>query len=428
MMMPTSASRPTPTPSSSTHRKPLLAALLVLTLGAGIVVGRASADPRLAGSLVGHPGTVRAASASIVVPDELQRPDLVQPFDDLFQAYHDVTTASYYAPLPDRKRLIYAAINGMLTGGTGDPHTIFISPEDNAALQSSMNGTFEGIGAYVETTSRGIAVIPLPGSPAARAGLRAGDLIVRINGQDATAITADQAAALLRGPAGTSVTLGIRRGGVHGVFSVVVTRGRITVPNVAARMIGRIAYLQIAQFAATTGTDVSTALHRLLTHHPVGLILDLRDNPGGYVDTAVDINSQFLPQDDIILWEQNGRRQLDAPMRSLGGGQATMVPMAVLVNDGTASAAEITAGALQDNRRATIIGITTYGKGSVQQESQLADNSSLRITVRLWLTPHKHLIQNHGITPDIIVDSPVADGSARDAQLARALGFLKTSH
>ncbi len=427
-MMTPNPTSPTPTPSSSTRHGPLLAALLVLTLGAGIVVGRASADPRLAGALTGHTNTARAASAAIVVPDELQRPDLAQPFDDLFQAYHDVTTDSYYAPLPDRKRLIYAAINGMLTQGTGDPHTIFISPEDNAALQSSMNGAFEGIGAYVETTSRGIAVIPLPGSPAARAGLRAGDLIVRINGQDATAITGDQAAALLRGPTGTTVTLGIQRGGVQGVFSVVVTRGRITIPNVAARMIGRIAYLQIAQFADTTGRDASTALHRLLTHHPRGLILDLRDNPGGYVDTAVDINSQFLPQDDIILWEQNGQRQLDAPMRSLGGGQATTVPMVVLVNDGTASAAEITAGALQDNHRATIIGITTYGKGSVQQEYPLADNSSLRITVRLWLTPHKRLIQNHGITPDIVVDSPVADGSARDAQLARALRVLGTSH
>ncbi len=423
MMTPTA----TPPPTSSIigiGRKPLLAVVLMLTLGTGIVVGRASADPRLANALTGHPSTARAATAAIVVPDELQRPDLVQPFDDLFQAYHDVTTDSYYVPLPDRKRLIYAAINGMLTQGTGDPHTIFISPEDNAALQSSMNGAFEGIGAYVETTSRGIAVIPLPGSPAARAGLRAGDLIVRINGQDATAITEDQAAALLRGAAGTTVTLGIQRSGVHGVFSVVVTRGRITVPNVAARMIGRIAYLQIAQFADTTGRDASTALHRLLTHHPRGLILDLRDNPGGYVDTAVDVNSQFLPQDDIILWEQNGQRQLDPPMRSLGGGQATTIPMVVLVNDGTASAAEITAGALQDNRRATIIGITTYGKGSVQQEYPLADNSSLRITVRLWLTPHKHLIQNHGITPDIVVDSPVSDGSARDTQLARALRVL----
>lgn len=390
------------------HRQSLLiAVILAIGLGAGVVVGRVTADP-----------------PPIVVPDELQRPDLAQPFNDFFQAYHLVTTQSYYAAHLAPRPLIYAAINGMLTGGTGDPHTIYLSPQDNAQVQSGMTGSFDGIGAYVEATSRGIDVIPLPGSPAARAGLRAGDLIVRIDGHDVTTVTETQAAALLRGAPGTRVRLGIERAGVHGVLTVVVVRGRISVPNVVSRMIGTMAYLQIAQFAADTGSDVRRALRRLLAHHPRGLVLDLRDDPGGYVDTAVDVNSEFLPRGSIILWEQDGQHRLDAPLRSIGGGEALHIPMAVLVNDGTASAAEITAGALQDDRRAVIVGITTYGKGSVQQEYPLPDGAALRITTRLWLTPRKRLIQDRGITPDVVVDSPVSDGSSRDAQLARALRLL----
>lgn len=388
----------------------LLAAVLILGLGAGAAAGRATAAP------------------VVVVPPELQRADLAQPFSDFFQAYHLVTTQSYYAPLPDRKGLIYAAIDGMLTGGTGDPHTIYLSPRENAVVQNGLNGSFDGIGADVEMTAHGLTIIPLRGSPAARAGLRSGDQIVRINGRDATALTEDQAVALLRGAAGTRVSLGIQRAGVHGIITVVVTRAHITVPNVTSRLIGSIAYLQVAQFGADTATAMQQALRRLLARHPRGLVLDLRDNPGGFVDTAVAVNSQFLPRNRVILWEEDGHHQLGAPLRSSGGGLALTIPLAVLVNDGTASAAEITAGALQDNRRATIIGLTTYGKGSVQQEFPLPDGSALRITTHLWLTPDKHLIQDRGITPDIVVDSPVSDASPRDAQLARALRLLQTGH
>lgn len=402
------------------HRKPryapgpigrlavLLATTLILGLGVGAVVGRATADP------------------PIVAPAELRRADLAQPFDDFFQAYHIVTTESYYAPLPDRRALIYAAINGMLTGGTGDPHTIYLSPRDNAVVRNGLDGSFEGLGADVEATAQGINVIPLPGSPAARAGLRAGDLIVRIDGRDATTLTEDQAVAALRGAAGTRVSLAVQRASIHGLLTVVVTRGRITLPDVVSRMIGRIAYLRLAQFGANSASDVQTVLTSLLARHPIGLVLDLRDNPGGFVDTAIAVNSLFLPRGRIILWEQDSQHHLDAPLRSLGGGPSQTVPMAVLVNDGTASAAEITAGALQDNRRAEIVGMTTYGKGSIQQEYPLPDGSSLRITTRLWLTPHRRLIQNQGITPDIVVDSATSDGSPRDAQLARALRLFRT--
>jgi carboxyl-terminal processing protease len=385
----------------------VIAVALSIGFAAGAVAGRATASP------------------PIVVPDELQRSDLVQPFNDLFQAYHLLTTQSYYAPHLKRKTLLYAAVDGMMSGGTGDPHTIFLTPQDTAAAQAQMNGSFDGIGASVDATAHGLVVVPLVGSPAARAGLRSGDVIVRINGRDVTTMNGDEAVALLRGAAGTRVTLSVQRSGVHGLLVIVVTRGHITVPDVVSRMFGAIAYLKIAQFGDTTSTAVVSALGRLMAHHPRGLVLDLRDNPGGFVDTAVAINSQFLPSGRVILWERDGQGHLDAPVRSAGGGQARTVPLAVLVNDGTASAAEITAGAMQDNRRATIVGIQTYGKGSVQQEFPLDDGSSLRITTHLWLTPRKRLIQNRGITPDITVDSPVSDGSPGDAQLSRALTLLR---
>src|SRR5579885_405222 len=378
----------------------VVAVALCIGFAAGAMVGRATAAP------------------PIVVPDDLQRSDLFQPF-------HLLTTQSYYAPHLSRKTLLYAAINGMVSGGTGDPHTIFLSPQDTAAAQAQMTGSFDGIGASVDATAHGLVVVPLAGSPAARAGLRSGDVIVRIDGRDVTTMNGDEAVAMLRGAAGTRVTLGVQRSGVHGLLVIVVTRGHITVPDVVSRMIGAIAYLKIAQFGDTTATNVVAALGRLMAHRPRGLVLDLRDDPGGFVDTAVRINSQFLPAGRVILWEQDGQGHLEAPVRSAGSGLARTVPLAVLVNDGTASAAEITAGALQDYRRATIVGIQTYGKGSVQQEFPLDDGSSLRITTHLWLTPRKRQIQNRGITPDVTVDSPVEDGSPADRQLSRALALLR---
>ncbi len=406
-------------PFRSTARRALaMVGILLLGAGAGVAADRVASGAPAAG--------VGAAGTPIVVPADLQRPDLAQPFADFFRAYDLVTTQSYYAPLPDRKRLVYAAINGLLAGGTGDAHTTYVSPVDNQALRQSESGTFAGLGAYIDTTTRGVALIPLLGSPAAAAGLRSGDLIARIDGRDATTLTEDEVAALLRGPAGTRVTLGLQRAGVHSVFSVTVTRRRFTLQDVSSRLIGDVAYLRLAQFGPTTGRATHGALHVLLARHPRGLVLDLRDNPGGLLDAAVDVNSQFLPTGRVILYERERDGRLDAPLRSLGSGRALAIPLVVLVNDGTASAAEITAGALRDNGRARIVGVTTYGKGSVQQEYDQPDGSALLITTRLWLTPRQRLIQGHGITPDVVADSPIADGSAADAQLATALRLLRS--
>ncbi len=406
-------------PFRSTARRALvMAGMLLLGVGAGIAVDRVATGAPLAGA--------GAAGTPIVVPADLQRPDLAQPFADFFRAYDLVTTQSYYAPLPDRKRLVYAAITGLLAGGTGDPHTTYVSPADNRALQQSANGTFAGLGAYIDTTTRGVSIIPLLGSPAAAAGLRPGDLIARIDGHDATTLTEDEVAALLRGPAGTRVTLGLQRAGVHGVFSVTVTRRHFVIQDVSSRTIGDVAYLRLAQFGPNTGRATHGALHVLLVRHPRGLVLDLRDNPGGLLDAAVDVNSQFLPAGRVILYERERDGRLDAPLRSLGSGRALAIPLVVLVNEGTASAAEITVGALHDNGRAKVVGVTTYGKGSVQQEYDQPDGAALLITTRLWLTPRQRLIQGRGITPDVVVDSPVADGSAADAQLATALRLLRS--
>ncbi|MDQ2743809.1 MAG: S41 family peptidase [Chloroflexota bacterium] len=342
---------------------------------------------------------------------------------DFLAAYHLVTQRSYYRPF-DRHQLVYAAIDAMMAA-TGDPHTLFLSPSENASASQELNGAgFSGIGALVVPVHRELRILePLPHTPSAQAGIHPGDIVLRIDGMPVSRMSGDAAISRIHGRAGTSVQLTVRRG--HGKpFTVRVKRAQIPPITAYGRLLThRIGYLDIMSFGDGTSREVTEALQMLQQDHARSIIVDLRDNPGGFVDAAQQIVSHFL-RGGVVAYEKDSRGQLD-PLKVVSTQPAVQVPVAVLVNAQTASAAEITAGALQDRDHAMLIGTRTYGKGSMQSVYSLADGSSIRITDRLWLTPHKRSIQGIGLRPNIqITISDQQYNAGQDPQFDAARRYL----
>lgn len=342
---------------------------------------------------------------------------------DFLSAYHLVTQRSYYRPF-NTHRLMYAAIDGMLSA-TGDPHTIFLPPPQNHQADRELNGAgFTGIGAIVAPWHGEIEVTaPIPGSPSARAGIQSGDFIIRINGVAVSHLSGDQAVARIHGRAGTYVRLTIRRG-TRPPFTVNVKRAVIAPITAYGRFLPhRLGYVQVISFGDDTADQVRAAIAALVTQKMRGLVLDLRGDPGGYVQAAQDIVGYFVSQ-GVVAYERNGDGTLTAlPVPS--DKLLTRVPIAILVDGGTASAAEITAAALRDHGRAILIGSRTYGKGSMQSVFSLSDGSTVRITDRLWLTPKKQSVSKVGLKPNISQASdPALDGTPGDADLNTAEHYL----
>lgn len=338
---------------------------------------------------------------------------------DFVTAYHLVTSQSYYRPF-NRHQLVYAAIDGMLNA-TGDPHTIFLSPPQNKSATQQLDGSqFTGIGAVVQSDKGALLVLsPVSGEPAARAGIRAGDRIVRIDGTASSELSGNNAISRIHGKPGSIVHLTVLRGQRR--FVVAVTRAIIPSITAYAEIFpGHLGYLRILSFGATTSREVMRSIQQLSQAHVRGIIMDLRQNPGGYVEAAQNIVSDFLST-GVVAYEKRERNTL-VPLPVLAGRQITRVPVAVLVDDGTASAAEITAAALRDDGHAVLVGTRTYGKGSMQSVYSLADGSTVRITDRLWFTPRKRSINGVGLEPSIYV-RPSPSGS--DAQLASAEYYLR---
>lgn len=345
---------------------------------------------------------------------------------DIFWDVLKVLNEYFYGDVPQGNDITYAAIRGLIKA-LGDPYTSFMDPKTAKIFSSDMSGSFEGIGARVEQAENGGVrlVHVFPGSPAEKAGLKDGDIIIKVDGEDITGLTLLEQVSKIRGPAGSKVVLTIVREGVRDPFDVTVVRGRIEIPIVEYRMEGDIAYLKFSEFNALGTQKVREALKELLKNNPKGLILDIRDNPGGFLHVAIGVTSQFLPKGKVVLIERwkDGREKV---YKSEGGGLATDIPMVVLVNRNSASASEILAGALQDHKRAVLIGERTFGKGSVQQPFELRDGSELRVTIAHWFTPNGRGIHGHGIEPDISVEVTKEDRAAgRDPVLERALEYFK---
>ena len=316
----------------------------------------------------------------------------------------------------DRERvdftaMTYGAIEGMLASLGDKGHTTFLSPDAVKLHQTSLEGSFEGIGAYVSMEEGEVLIVaPIDGSPAEQAGILAGDVILEVDGEPVDGKSLDQVIFLVRGPADSEVVLTVRRPEVQEPLQVLITRAQIEVPSVSWSPIPNtdISYIQISQFTASVDRELESALREISgAQSNQGIILDLRNNPGGFLQQAIQANSQFLPKGDLILIETDAN-QNQTVHRSRGLGYARELPLVVLINKGTASAGEITAGALKENKRALLIGETTYGTGTVLNQFGLSDGSAILLGVTNWLTPDGNLIKGQGVTPDLEVTQPAS--------------------
>lgn len=355
-------------------------------------------------------------------PAQAEQPE---DFEVFWETWH-IVEESFDGSLPTPQEVTYGAIRGML-GALDDPNTFFNEPPARQAEEERLQGRHGGVGLEDPDNlslfdGQLTVVAPLEGSPAARAGILPGDLILAIDLTPTKDLSLEEAISLLRGTPGSTVVLTIARSGSSEPLVFHPVREEIETPTVTFEIFeNNIGYVKISLFGESTGQEITQALQELEEQGAEGFVLDLRDNPGGIVESAVEAASQFIPS-GIILYQMQGNGE-EQEFTAISGGLATQSPLVVLINGGTASAAEIVAGALQDHDRAELIGETTFGKGTVQNIHELSDGSSIHVTFAYWLTPDRHQIEGLGLTPDIQVTRTSPDET--DPQLARALLLLR---
>ncbi|MEW6602048.1 MAG: S41 family peptidase [Nitrospirota bacterium] len=309
----------------------------------------------------------------------------------------------------DEKELVYGAIKGMLS--SLDPHSSFMPPEAFKEMQIDTKGEFGGLGIQIGMKDKALTIIaPIEDTPADKAGVLAGDIIIKIDGESTKDLSLQDAVSKLRGPKGTTVTITIVREGLEKPMDITITRDIIKLKSVKSKVIDEnIGYIKLTQFQEQSADDLQKALNDLSGKSVNSLILDLRNNPGGLLKGAVDITSQFLPPGKLVVYIK-GRNGEKTDFNTVNGNKYFDYPMVVLVNGGSASASEIVAGALQDWGKAVVLGTQTFGKGSVQTVIPLSDGSALRLTTARYYTPKGRSIQTTGITPDIVVKLQTKDG------------------
>lgn len=398
---------------------------IVLLAGAfsgGFIAGHilpAGAFPAIDTAFPNAQGPTTEENAS--TPNDVQ--NLFVPF---WEAWNFVHKQYVDQPVDDVK-LMQGAIRGMMNA-LGDKQTYYMEPQvfkdQTQALQGSSQ--YEGIGAYVDTRGDYLSIIsPIQGTPADKAGLRPGDKIIKVNGEDMTGVDPNEVLQKVLGPRGTKVILTIVRENETTPLDVTITRDTIVIESATGKMLDNgIAYVDINTFGEQTTQQLRDTLDTLMAQHPKGIIIDLRNNGGGYLTTAVEVTSEFIDK-GVVAYEKYGdgrREELDA----LGNGRATNIPLVVLINQGSASASEILAGALQDYGRAKLVGVQSYGKGSAQLWQPLSnDQGAARVTIAKWLTPKERTIDHIGLTPDVNVEVTEEDYQAgRDPQLEAAIQTL----
>jgi carboxyl-terminal processing protease len=347
-------------------------------------------------------------NTDLLTPCIVQTTDQPTQFTTFWQAWNLVQKDFVDRTALDPGQLTYGAIRGMVEalGDTG--HSTFLTPQEKSESVSNMSGSFTGIGAEVGLRNGlPVVVAPIDGGPAITAGIKAGDILMRVDGQDVTTLELSAIVQKIRGPAGTPVTLTILRPADNKSYDFTIVRQTIDVPAARWAMIPgtQVALIRLSEFSQNAERDITAALQGAQTAGAKGLIVDVRNDPGGLLDQAVKVTSQFLKDGNVLLEADAQDRRMAFPVQP--GGQATTIPLVVLVNSGTASAAEIFAGAIQDHQRGQVVGETTFGTGTVLEPFELNDGSELLLGVKQWLTPNGRLIRKQGIKPDIEIKLPL---------------------
>ncbi len=360
--------------------------LTVTAFGAGLLVGNSDFL---------KPGVVRAA-------------DQPPQFEVFWQVWNIVQEHFIDRQALDPTNLTYGAINGLITSLGDEGHTRFLTPEEMKDQETNISGKFYGIGAHVGVKD-GLPVIvaPFEGSPADKAGVKAGDVIIEVNGEDVTSLPLNEVVDRIRGEAGTEVTIAIFRPDENKSLEFKIVRAEINIPAASWAMVPgtEVALVRMNQFSDNLKDELVKALEAAKKAGAKQLLVDVRNNPGGLLDQAIKVTSQFVKEGNVLLQEDaQGQRQ---PFKIEPGGIAIDIPMVVLINRGSASAAEIFAGAIQDHQRGQIVGETTFGTGTVLKPFKLDDGSGLLLGTSQWLTPKGRLIRKHGIEPDVEVKLPI---------------------
>lgn len=371
------------------------------------------------------PASISEASLPGTTTVVVNADDIPEEFKVFWEAWQFIEQ-EFYGDIPSEQERTYGAVRGMVNS-FGDQHTAFIDPTRAAVMQEDVRGSFEGIGATVRLDDAGRLVIaePLIGRPAAAAGLQRGDIVLQVDGQSLQGLNIFEAVALIRGPAGTTVTLLILRDGIDQPFEVPIVRAEIEIEVVESDLLeDNVGYVHLSDFSSGASAKLKNAIDDLFDQGADRIILDLRDNPGGLLSESVAVSSLFLDEGSVLIERlKGGREQI---YRAQGPHLSPQAPMVILINRGSASASEIVAGALKDHDRAVIIGEQSFGKGTVQLPHTLSDGSELRVTIAEWLTPDGRQINTEGIVPDIVVERTQEDFvEGRDPQLERAVEYLQ---
>ncbi|MFA5129485.1 MAG: S41 family peptidase [Patescibacteria group bacterium] len=413
-----------------TFRGSLFYVLIAFLVGLGIGFGQGlHADGRSFFGL-NSPLSDSLSVNGISPPKDLTDVD----FKQFWQVWNDIKEHYYKQPVSN-KELFQGALNG-LAGAVKDPYTNYFPPEDAKAFEDDLKGSFSGIGAEIGVKDNELQVIaPLPDSPAEKAGVHARDLILQIDGKDSIHMPAEEAVMKIRGEKGTKVTLKLGRVSkdvktgdqTMDPIEVTIVRDTIVIKSVKLTDQGKgIFQISISSFDEQVTDSFYSAVDEAMSKGAKGIIVDVRNDPGGYLDRAARILGAWLPKQDVVLQRKQG--EIIQRYQGEGNGILKDVPTVVLINEGSASASEILAGALQDYGVATIVGKTSFGKGSVQDYLQYDDGSALKITISEWLTPKERSINEKGITPDISVDITHEDITVnKDPQLDKAIQILTAS-
>lgn len=415
----------------------MLGKIIRWTLG-GILIGMLAVGLFASGFAVGHvtagggsqlstlPLLSGKTNTTVTPPPDSGTPADLQTLFAPFWETWTLVHKNYYSQPVDDQALVYGAIKGMIQA-LGDKHSGYMTPAESRINATSLSGELEGIGATVEISGKYLKIIsPIPNSPAEKIGILPGDTVTKVNGEDIAGQDLYTIISKVRGPAGTKVKLLIVREGETAPLEFEVTRAKVIIASVESKMLANdIAYVKVNEFGAKTSGELQTQLKTLMAQKPKGIILDLRNNGGGYVNTAVDVASHFISRGKVLLIERfgDGREQ---KVLTQGGGLATDIPLVVLINQGSASASEVVTGAIQDYKRGTIVGETSYGKGTGQIGYELSnEQGEARITIFRWLTPNGNWVHEKGITPDVEVKMTKEDRDAKlDPQLDAAVKAL----